>query len=171
MIVLVMGVSGSGKNTIGEPLAQRLGWKFIDADDYHPPENVKKMAAGVALQDEDRWPWLDRLNAVAKQQTNAVLACSALKEAYRRRLLAGIEETAIVHLRGSFELIRKRVEQRKHRYMPASLLQSQFETLQPPRDAIDIDVSQDVETSLRGILENLRARSRATRPRPGSEGP
>ena len=158
MIVLVMGVSGSGKNTVGEPLAQRLGWKFIDGDDYHPPENVKKMAAGIALQDEDRWPWLDRLNGILRQEKNAVVACSALKEAYRRRLLAGLFPYTIVHLRGSFELIRSRVEQRKHRYMPASLLQSQFDTLEPPRDAIDVDVSADVETSLQTILAALKAR-------------
>jgi carbohydrate kinase (thermoresistant glucokinase family) len=158
MIVLVMGVSGSGKNTVGEPLAQRLGWKFIDGDDYHPPENVKKMAAGIALQDEDRWPWLDRLNGMLRQEKNVVLACSALKEAYRRRLLAGIADCAIVHLRGSFELIRSRVEQRRHRYMPASLLQSQFETLEPPAKAIDVDVSLDVEVSLKTILERLNAR-------------
>ena len=159
MIVLVMGVSGSGKNTIGEPLAQRLGWKFIDGDDYHPPENVKKMAAGIPLQDEDRWPWLDRLNAVLKKERQAVVACSALKEAYRKRLLAGIPDFAIVHLRGSFELIRSRVEARKHRYMPASLLKSQFDTLEPPRDAIEVDVAFDVEASLSRILAVLRDRS------------
>jgi len=158
MIVLVMGVSGSGKNTVGEPLAQRLGWKFIDGDDYHPPENVKKMAAGVALQDEDRWPWLDRLNGILRQEKDAVVACSALKEVYRRRLLAGIADCAIVYLRGGFELIRSRVAARKHRYMPASLLQSQFDTLEPPRDAIDVDVSADVETSLQTILAALKAR-------------
>jgi len=157
MILLVMGVSGSGKNTVGEPLAQRLGWKFIDGDDYHPPENVKKMAAGTPLQDADRWPWLDRLNGILKQEKNAVVACSALKEAYRRRLLAGISDCAIVYLRGSFALIRSRVEQRKHRYMPASLLQSQFDTLEPPASAIEVDVSQDVEASLRTILEKLGA--------------
>jgi gluconokinase len=159
MIVLVMGVSGSGKNAIGEPLAERLGWKFIDGDDYHPPENVKKMAAGVALQNEDRWPWLDRLNTILRKEENAVVACSALKEIYRQRLLAGIADHAIVYLRGSFELIRRRVEARKHRYMPASLLQSQFDTLEPPRDAIDVDVSLDVEISVEKVIEKLSARS------------
>lgn len=159
MIVLVMGVSGSGKNAIGEPLAQRLGWKFIDGDDYHPPENVKKMAAGIPLQDEDRWPWLDRLNRLLRKETDAVLACSALKEAYRRRLLAGVRDCAIVHLRGSFELIRRRVEARRHRYMPASLLQSQFDTLESPAEAIEIDVSRDVDVSVEAIVERLSARS------------
>jgi len=150
-----MGVSGSGKNAIGEPLAARLGLKFIDGDDYHPLENVKKMAAGIPLQDEDRWPWLDRLNQVLRKEKDAVLACSALKEAYRRRLLDGIRDCAIVHLCGSFELIRGRVEARKHRYMPASLLQSQFDTLEPPRNAIEVDVSMDVETSVDTILGKL----------------
>ena len=160
MIVLVMGVSGSGKNTVGEPLAQRLGWKFIDGDDYHPPENVKKMAAGIALQDEDRWPWLDRLNAILRQEKDAVVACSALKEAYRRRLLAGLFPYTIVHLRGSFELIRSRVEQRKHRYMPASLLQSQFDTLETPENAIAVDVSRDVEANVIAIVEQSEGEAR-----------
>jgi len=159
MIVLVMGVSGSGKNTVGEPLAQRLGWKFIDGDDYHPPENVKKMAAGIALQDGDRWPWLDRLNAILRQEKDAVVACSALKEAYRRRLLAGLFPYTIVHLRGSFELIRSRVEARKHRYMPASLLDSQFATLEPPQAGehavIEIDVSLDPEACAARIAAEL----------------
>lgn len=159
MIVLVMGVSGSGKNAVGEPLAKRLGWKFIDGDDYHPPENVKKMAAGTPLQDEDRRPWLDRLNGMLRNEKDAVVACSALKEAYRRRLLAGIADFAIVYLHGSFELIRSRVEQRRHRYMPASLLQSQFDTLEPPHLAIDVDVSLDVDTNVNAIIEQVRARS------------
>ncbi len=158
MIALVMGVSGSGKNAIGEPLAQRLGWKFIDGDDYHPPENVQKMAAGIPLQDEDRWPWLDRLNAMLRKERQAIVACSALKEAYRRRLLAGIDDHAIVYLHGDFELIRSRVEARRHRYMPASLLQSQFDTLEPPENAIAVDVSRDVEANVTAIVEQIEAR-------------
>lgn len=154
-----MGVSGSGKNTLGEPLARRLGWKFIDADDYHPPENVRKMAAGLPLQDEDRWPWLDRLNELLRREKDAVLACSALKETYRRRLLAGVGDHAIVYLRGGFDLIRGRLEGRRHRYMPASLLRSQYDALEPPQRAIEVDVALDVETSLRTILAALRARS------------
>ena len=102
MIVLVMGVSGVGKTTIGEALASALGGRFIDADDYHPPENVAKMKAGIPLQDADRWPWLDRLNeALQGSEQNAVLACSALKEAYRRRLAEGLRDFHIVYLHGS----------------------------------------------------------------------
>lgn len=158
MILLVMGVSGSGKNTIGEPLAQRLGWRFIDADEYHPPENVKKMAAGIPLQDEDRWPWLDRLNKLLRQEKDAVVACSALKESYRQRLLAGLSDHEILYLRGSFELIEQRVAQRRHRYMPASLLKSQFNALEPPAHAIDVDVSLDAEACINTIIEKLNAR-------------
>ena len=155
MILLVMGVSGSGKNTIGEPLAKKLGWRFIDGDDYHPKENVAKMAAGIPLQDADRWPWLDKLNSVLKKETQAVIACSALKEAYRQRLLKDIE-SKVVYLRGSFELIKSRVEARKHRYMPASLLKSQFDTLEPPKDAIEVDVSKDPQVSVAFVISQLK---------------
>jgi gluconokinase len=156
MIVLVMGVSGSGKNTIGEPLAQKLGWRFIDGDDFHPQENVAKMAAGVPLQDADRWPWLDRLNAILRQQEDAVVACSALKEAYRRRLLERVEKRSIVYLRGSFDLIAGRVEKRRHRYMPASLLKSQFDTLEPPAQAIEVDVAADPQACVELIVSRLK---------------
>ena len=155
MIVVVMGVSGVGKTTIGEALARELGWRYIDADDYHPAANVAKMAAGTPLQDEDRWPWLDKLNSVLKKETNAVLGCSALKERYRERLTAGLKESRIVYLDGDFELLRRRAEGRKHRYMPASLLQSQFDALEPPRDAIEIDVAQPVEACVAQIRTAL----------------
>ena len=148
MIVVLMGVSGSGKTTLGEALARHLGWRFIDADDFHPPGNVAKMAAGTPLEDADRWPWLDRLNAELKAQDDAVLACSALRHAYRKRLLAGIERSQVIFLRAPFELIRKRLETRPHRYMPASLLQSQFETLEAPTRALELDVSGSVEETL-----------------------
>src|SRR5262245_16252749 len=105
-----MGVSGAGKTTIGQRLAERLGCRFLDADDFHPPENVAKMAAGTPLTDEDRWPWLDRMNAQLRDHGAAVLACSALKEAYRERLTAGLPESRIVHLEGGFDLISARLE-------------------------------------------------------------
>jgi len=156
MIIVVMGVSGSGKTTIGEKLAARLGWPFIEGDDYHPRENVAKMAAGIPLEDADRWPWLDRLNERLRTERDAVVTCSALKESYRRRLLSGIPDARLVYLDGSKTLIASRVAARKHRYMPASLLDSQFATLEPPAHAIRIDVSAPVERSVAAIVETLK---------------
>jgi gluconokinase len=156
MIVLVMGVAGVGKTTIGEPLARALGWRFLDADDYHPPENVAKMKAGIPLQDADRWPWLGRLNRELKDLDNAVLACSALKESYRERLAQGIPDFTVVYLHGSAALIRARLESRQHRYMPAGLLDSQLATLEPPARAIAIDVAAPLEDCLSAILVAVR---------------
>ena len=160
MIVVVMGVSGSGKTTIGTALAKRLGWPFLDGDDWHPPANVVKMAAGTPLSDEDRWPWLDRLNAELRAHEakgdSVVLACSALKQAYRDRLARGLVHWKLVFLHGSFELLRRRIEERKHRYMPASLLQSQFATLEPPANAFHIDVAEPLEQSVERIRAALQ---------------
>jgi len=156
MIVLVMGVAGVGKTTIGEPLARALGWRFLDADDYHPPENVAKMKAGIPLQDADRWPWLGRLNRELKELENAVLACSALKQSYRERLAQGIPDFTVVYLHGSAALIRARLEARQHRYMPAALLDSQLATLEPPARAIAIDVDAPLEDCLSAILVAVR---------------
>jgi gluconokinase len=155
MIVLVMGVAGVGKTTIGEALAQALGARFIDADDYHPPANVAKMKAGIPLQDADRWPWLARLNEELKRHRNAVLACSALREAYRDRLGSGVPEFKVVYLHGTAELIRERMKTRQHRYMPAALLDSQLATLEPPADAIAVDVAAPLEESVAAILRSL----------------
>jgi gluconokinase len=158
MIVVLMGVSGAGKTTIGQRLARRLAWPFIDADDYHPSANVAKMAAGVALTDEDRWPWLDALNRRLREERDAIVACSALKQAYRDRLLAGIADARVVFLHGSRALIAKRLAERKHRYMPASLLDSQFATLEPPGEAINIDVADEPAACVEAVV---RAISRA----------
>ena len=152
-----MGVSGAGKSTIGAALARELGWRFIDADDHHPAANVAKMAAGMPLTDEDRWPWLDRLNSMLRSEKQAVLACSALKRAYRERLVAGIEDYRFVYLSGDYGLIEGRLAQRRHRYMPASLLASQFEALEPPQDAIAVDVAADVPACVAAIAQRLRA--------------
>lgn len=155
MILVVMGVSGAGKTTIGTALARALGWPFLDADDYHPPENVAKMAAGIALDDEDRWPWLQKINTKLKREENAVLACSALKESYRQRLSAGLRDCRVVYLHGSFELIAESSRARRHRYMPASLLESQFAALEPPANAIRIDVAADPSACVAAILAQL----------------
>jgi gluconokinase len=156
VIAVLMGVSGSGKTTLGHALAATLGWRFIDADDYHPPANVAKMAAGEPLDDEDRWPWLDRLNSLLKEEERAVLACSALKERYRHRLARGVADLRWVYLKGDRDLIAARIAGRRHRYMPASLLESQFVALEPPADAIVVDVSADVSTNVSAIAAELR---------------
>jgi gluconokinase len=168
MIVVVMGVSGSGKTTLGQSLAARLGCAFIDADDHHPKENVAKMAAGVPLEDADRWPWLDALNALLRAHSgrgeSAVLACSALKQSYRKRLRAGIEDCRLVYLKGSIEQIRTRLAERRHRYMPASLLESQFAALEPPDDAITVDVGEPLERCVEVVASALSSSQKARTP-------
>ena len=166
MIVVVMGVSGAGKSTVGEALAQRLGVEFLDADEFHPPENVAKMAAAIALTDTDRWPWLDRLNKEldARQVPGAVLACSALKEAYRARLKRGIGDFRLVHLAGTIEFIRERMQARRHKYMPAALLESQFATLEPPTGAIEVDASLGVGEAVGQIAAELLRKDPARTP-------
>ncbi len=151
-----MGVSGAGKSTIGRLLAERLGWRFLDADEFHPPENVAKMRAGTPLTDDDRRPWLEKLNSMLRKETDAVLACSALKRIYRDRLTSGLPESQIVFLRGDIELIRSRMKQRHHRYMPASLLESQFATLEPPAKAIEVDIGAAPQACVDAILVHLR---------------
>ena len=144
MIVVLMGVSGSGKTAVGQVLAHELGWTFVDADDFHPAANVAKMRRGVPLDDDDRRPWLDavrrRLHEARGRGENVVLACSALKHAYQDYLRD--EDPAHVrfaYLRGSEELIR-RLAARKGHFMNPALLHSQFETLEPPAEALPVDI-------------------------------
>lgn len=164
MILVVMGVSGSGKSTVGEALARDLAWPFLDADAFHPPENVAKMAAGTPLTDEDRWPWLDRiaaeLRAVLARGGHAVLACSALRAVYRERL-ARAGDVRFVHLRGDYDTIAARIAARRHRYMPASLLASQFATLEPPIDALDVDIRASVPAQTAAIRAAFGLTARA----------
>ena len=154
MILVVMGVSGCGKSTVGEALAQSLRWPFLDADAFHPPANVEKMAAGRPLTDDDRWPWLDRvageLMRILAQGEHAVLACSALKQAYRDRL-ARAGDVRFIHLRGDHDTVAARLATRRHRYMPASLLASQFATLEPPSDALEVDIRKPVAEQVAAI--------------------
>jgi len=142
-----MGVSGVGKTTVGELLAREAGWPLYDADDFHSAANIEKMRNGIALTDEDRWPWLDRLNATLREIDqrggSALLACSALKQRYRDRLAQGLSDVRWVHLTGTFELIKQRIDARKGHYMTAKLLESQFSALEAPTEAIVIDVAAE----------------------------
>lgn len=159
MRVLVMGVSGCGKTTIGRALAQQLGARFLDGDDFHPEANVRKMAAGTALADEDRWPWLARLNSELRiceaRDEPAVLACSALKAAYRVALREGLRDLRTVYLHGAPALIEARLAHRQHRYMPASLLQSQLDALEPPVDAVRVDITLPPQDCVAQALARL----------------
>jgi carbohydrate kinase (thermoresistant glucokinase family) len=160
MIVLLMGVCGCGKTTVGQALAEELGWTFVDADDLHPPENVAKMASGVALTDEDRWPWYDRIVAELRRLDKAgqhvVLACSALKQAYRDRV-AGGGDVRTVFLKGDAATIEPRLASRRGHFMPSSLLASQFATLEEPRDAIVVDIALPVAAQVAAITRALQA--------------
>ncbi len=149
MIVVVMGVAGSGKSTIGRAAAERLGWAFADADDHHPPANIAKMARGEPLDDADRWPWLDRLRSIVEtasaERRPLILACSALKRAYRERLMAPGAELRFVFLQGDPALIRQRLRARSGHFASADLLDSQLAALEPPEDALALDVSAPSE--------------------------
>lgn len=158
-IVIVMGVSGSGKSTIGSLLAQKLDFTFMDADDYHPPENVEKMASGRPLNDDDRQGWLEKLNDLMKNSaaSGLVLACSALKEAYRRVLIQQIEKDVTwIYLEGSYEEIMNRMTQREEHFMPSVLLKSQFDTLEVPDYAIPIQISSNPEEAVTEILGHIK---------------
>ncbi len=165
MIVVLMGVTGSGKTTIGTLLAERIGARFADADDFHPAANKAKMAAGQALDDKDRQPWLETLNAMLRgwfsAQTKGVLACSALKESYRETLSHGMPPGALdfVLLEGSKELIASRLAERHHEFMNPKLLESQLRTLEAPEDAVRVcndRTPQEVVDEVLGKLKDRR---------------
>ncbi len=159
MIVIVMGVSGSGKSTIGKMLASELNWEFFDADDFHPSANIEKMRQGIPLTDADRMPWLltlqDAIASILQQDRNAVLACSALKSSYREIMLDNCDRSQIrlVYLKGSFQLIQERLKQRQNHYMSPDLLQSQFDILEEPEDAIYVDISQPMDAIAQQISQ------------------
>ena len=158
MVIVLMGVTGSGKTTIGLALAESLQWQFVDADDFHSAANVAKMRAAIPLDDADRAPWLaslrDAIVAWLEARTNVVLACSALKQAYREQLLVG-PDVRLVYLRGSRELISQRLSQRHGHYMDPRLLASQFATLEEPRDAVFADVKANVPDIVDQIRKEL----------------
>ena len=158
-IYVVMGVSGSGKSTIAPLLASSLDLPFFDGDAFHPPANVAKMAAQIPLNDEDRYAWLIRLNALARKHSEkgAVLVCSALKESYRDKLGQGLAKPIVwIYLKGSYDLILSRLRERKGHFMPVSLLESQFATLEEPKGAITVSITGTPEEITAEILRRIR---------------
>jgi len=158
MVILVMGTTGAGKTTVGELIAQRLGWIFLDADDFHPPANIEKMKHGVPLADADRAPWLSnvhsRLQQVSAEGRNAVLACSALKQSYRDTLSAGLD-VRTVYLRGTYEQMRKHILARHGHFAGESILAGQFADLEEPTNALTLAVGASPENLANQAIEGL----------------
>lgn len=148
-ICILMGVAGSGKSTIGQLLAQELGWQFYDGDDFHPPENIEKMSCGIPLDDRDRLPWLlalqNLIERMRRDRDNGIIACSSLKQAYRNLLQGNKQDIFWVYLKGNYELIYQRIKQRQQHFMSAQMLQSQIELLEEPKNAFIIDISKSPE--------------------------
>ncbi|MEL6493770.1 MAG: gluconokinase [Cyanobacteria bacterium J06623_7] len=159
MFYVIMGVSGTGKSTVGRLLSDRTGWSFYDADDFHPQTNVDKMQRGIALTDEDRLPWLEKLHQLIasylEQQRHGIMACSALKSQYRQILGEEQREIIFIYLRGDYDCIQNRLQERQGHFMGAELLQSQFDTLEEPQDAIAIDVALPPEQIVAEILSQI----------------
>ncbi len=157
MILIITGVSGVGKTTVGAVLAERLGWAFRDADNFHPQANVEKIRHGIPLTDADRLPWLAALRELirAAGDTGMVLACSALKQSYRDYLREGREDVALVFLKGNHTLIEKRLEGRKGHFAGPGILDSQFNDLEEPEDALVVDASRDPESIVEEIINSL----------------
>ncbi len=159
MVIVLMGVTGSGKTTIGRLLSQELGWKYYDADDFHPRANVEKMSSGIPLNDDDRRPWLETLSDLIRQclerRENAVLACSALKQSYREFLMVD-ERVKMIYLKGDREVIRKRLNVRGGHYMNPALLDSQFTTLEEPKEDWHVDISLSPDEIVKAIKSYLR---------------
>jgi len=159
MVIIVMGVTGSGKTTVGQHLAQTLGWRFHDADDFHPDTNKAKMHAGIPLTDDDRWPWLQAIRAVIEQaldgEAGAVVTCSALKRAYREALSGGLSNVRYVHLTGDPGVLAARLAGRRGHFMNPALLDSQIATLETPAEAIVVDVAMTPEQQVEAIRRAL----------------
>lgn len=162
MFIIFMGVSGCGKTTIGKVTAEAFGLPFYEGDDFHPPENVEKMTTGIPLTDEDRAGWLEALSNLIRQKLDegesAVLSCSALKKKYRDQLRVDPERVHFIYLKGSYALIRARMEGRSGHYMPPELLRSQFDALEEPEDAVTIHIDQspiEIFQQVCFFLENL----------------
>lgn len=160
MVVIVMGVTGCGKTTVGTRLAEVLGWPYYDADSFHPPENVAKMSRGIALTDTDRVPWLRAIRAqiddTLAASGHAVISCSALKEAYRHVLRDGAPDVAFVWLRGPRALLAERLRNRVGHFMDPALLDSQLATLEPPAYAVPVEIALPLAAQVRTARTGLR---------------
>ncbi|HEY9800585.1 MAG TPA: gluconokinase [Leptolyngbyaceae cyanobacterium] len=158
MVIIIMGVSGSGKTTIGQMLAESLHWEFQDADSFHPIDNIEKMRHGIPLNDVDRIPWLQSLQIAIsnwlQENRNVVLACSALKASYRQYLVLN-SDVKLIYLHGSFELIKDRLQKRQNHFMGVELLTSQFESLEEPDNVIRVDISQSPQVIIQEIKKVL----------------
>jgi gluconokinase len=165
-IVVMMGVSGSGKTTVARGVAQREGWRLLEGDSFHPPENVAKMHAGTPLTDDDRWPWLraiaQEIDALRGRGEQAVVACSALKRAYRDILIGARSDVVLVYLQGSKALIAERLAERKGHFMPPALLDSQFATLEEPgpdEHPIVVSIAPSPESIVDEVVKQLKERA------------
>lgn len=160
-VIIIMGVSGSGKTSVGQRLAQAINCPFYEGDDFHPPENVTKMSQGIPLDDRDRWPWLDALAMLIEEHVlrreQVVVSCSALKRTYRERLAGSHSEVQFVYLQGSYDVIWERMVSRPGHFMPPSLLQTQFDTLEEPtpEEALTIPITQSVDEIVAEIIQKL----------------
>lgn len=157
-IIFVIGVSGSGKSSVGRLLAEDLAMPFVDADDHHPTENIEKMSRGIPLEDEDRRPWIERLNQIAKVHLDSgcIIACSALKETYRDLLSSSIEsKVRWVYLKGTYDQIFERMKQRQDHFMEAHMLKSQFDTLEEPENALTVDITDTPKEMVAHIVSIL----------------
>jgi gluconokinase len=161
MVILVMGTTGAGKTTVGKRLAERVGWTFLDADDFHPPANIEKMKHGIPLTDADRLPWLANIHAelvrLSQLNQNAVLACSALKQSYRDQLSSGLD-FRVVYLRGTYDEMKLHIEARHGHFAGESILAGQFADLEEPKDALVLDVKQSPEQLVAETVSRLKLR-------------
>jgi gluconokinase len=159
-VVMVAGIAGVGKTTVGRFLAADLGWNFCEGDDFHPPGNLKKMMAGVPLTDEDRWPWLEGLKTLVhtavREEKSLVVACSLLKESYRRYLIDDLDPVRVVFLTADEHLVKERLGSRSPHYFPKELLQSQLEAWEEPKEGLTVDASQGLEEIIAEIKKKLR---------------
>jgi gluconokinase len=164
MVVILMGVSGVGKTTVGREVSRRLGWRFSDGDEHHPSENVQKMAAGIPLTDQDRQPWLLQIRALIEraitEDFDLVVSCSALKASYRRVLTAGLSQVLLVYLRADFALIERRLAHRTGHFFDPALLKSQFDDLEEPESGVaTVAADADLDSVVESVLDKIASPS------------